>query len=367
MTSTSATPITIITGFLGAGKTTLIINLVKQLPPSYRIALLKNEFGDVAVDSQLAGSASISGVKELLNGCICCNLVGSMQDALETLRNEQNPDRIVIETSGSAFPATLAMEINRLARATGYYVLDGVITVLDVENWKGYDDTSVTAKLQAQYTDLIILSKWEHVSERDFDICIDRILDLDLDIPTPRIKSAKGWVDKDLLLGLDAKIAKTTTHGDHQHVIEQEHGHDHDHGDHHGEVEVLSLTMTGPKESNGIDLEKLEHLLTSAPKDEVYRIKAILYALEAPSSSSGEHAEKPPTEGVPHRYILNWAFGRWTFTAVENTNAAEEPLLRMTIVTARYEGAKWQKRVNSGEMVATIDESHSKLEVARIS
>jgi G3E family GTPase len=381
MESTGAIPITIITGFLGAGKTTLILNLIPQLPPTYRIALLKNEFGDVAIDSQLAETTAISGVKELLNGCICCNLVGSLQDALETLRTEQTPDRIMIETSGSAFPATLAMEVNRLGRATGNFVLDGVITVLDVENWKGYEDTSITAKLQAQYTDLLILSKWEHVSERDFDTCIDRILDLDLDIPTPRIKSDGGWVDKDLLLGLDAKLAKTTDHGDHKHATlkhdqDQAHDHAHDHahdqanhenshGDHHGEVEVLSLTISGPKESNGIDLEKLEHLLTSAPKDEVYRIKAILYALDAPTSSTGDYATEPPTKGIPHRYILNWAFGRWTFTASETNQ--EEPLLRMTIVTAKYEGNKWQKRVKSGEMIAAVDENSAELEVVKIS
>ena len=91
-------PITIITGFLGSGKTTLIINLIPQLPKDYRLALLKNEFGDIAVDSQLATSSSISGVKELLNGCICCNLVGQLGDALQALRADVKPDRIIIET-----------------------------------------------------------------------------------------------------------------------------------------------------------------------------------------------------------------------------------------------------------------------------
>ena len=137
-------PITIITGFLGSGKTTLILNLIPQLPRDYRLALLKNEFGDVAIDSQLATASSISGVKELLNGCICCNLVGQLGDALETLRSDVKPNRIIIETSGSAFPATLAMEVNRLGRETGSFSLDGVIVVIDVENWYVLDEiTSV--------------------------------------------------------------------------------------------------------------------------------------------------------------------------------------------------------------------------------
>lgn len=156
--------ITIITGFLGSGKTTLILNLIPQLKaanPDYKLALLKNEFGDLAVDSQLASSNAISGVREMLNGCICCNLVGQLSEALKELQAQVTPDRIIIETSGSAFPATLAMEINRLARQTGQYVLDGVVSVIDVENWQGYEDTSVTARLQAKYTDLIVFNKYD--------------------------------------------------------------------------------------------------------------------------------------------------------------------------------------------------------------
>jgi ABC-type molybdenum transport system ATPase subunit/photorepair protein PhrA len=81
-------PITILTGFLGSGKTTLLLNLLPQLlsqNPSYKLALLKNEFGDLAIDSQLASASSIGGVRELLNGCICCNLVGQLDEALREL------------------------------------------------------------------------------------------------------------------------------------------------------------------------------------------------------------------------------------------------------------------------------------------
>src|SRR5215469_10276333 len=277
-------PITIITGFLGSGKTTLILNLVPQLPKGYRLALIKNEFGDVAIDSQLASASAISGVKELLNGCICCNLVGSLSDALDELRVSQKPDRIVTETSGSAFPATLAMEVGRIAKDTGCYLLDGVISVIDVENWKGYDDTSVTAKLQARYTDLIVLNKWENVPERVLEDCIDRILDLELEIPTPREKSDRGWVHKDVLLGLDAKLARGMKKMTKK---EENRGHDHDH---HSEVEVLSITLSAASQPNGINIQALESLLKDASKDEIYRIKAVLYALETPTSSTGEKA-----------------------------------------------------------------------------
>jgi G3E family GTPase len=373
-------PITIITGFLGSGKTTLILNLIPQLPANYKVALIKNEFGDVAVDSALAAAQSITGVKELLNGCICCNLVGSLADALTALREEYSPDRIIIETSGSAFPATLALEINRIARANGgMYALDGVVSVVDVENWKGYEDTSVTAKLQAQYTDLLVLNKWEEVEERVYEDCIDRILDLELDIPTPRVKSDRGRVERDVLLGLDAKLASADeiagVSGQHihehddEHEHEHEHGHGHDHDDSHSqEVEVLAVTLRSGVQGNAVDLEKLEHLLTSAPKDEVYRIKGIVYASEAPCSSTGDFAEAPLEKGVPGRYILNWAFGRWTFTAVaaEGNKAADE-LLHLTVVTPGYEANKWKRRIESGDYVSAVQNSEkAHLRVTRV-
>lgn len=379
-------PLTIITGFLGSGKTTLILNLIPQLPKDYRLALIKNEFGDVAVDSQLATSEAISGVRELLNGCICCNLVGSLGDALEQLRVEQSPDRIVIETSGSAFPATLAMEVNRIAKQNSYYFLDGVVSVIDVENWQGYDDISLTAKLQAKYTDLLVLNKWEHVSERAYEDCIDKILALELDVQTPREKSDKGWVDKSVLLGLDAKLAKSERKS-------AKHGQEHEHAhDHQSEVEVLSITLTSNSPANGVNMEKLFDWLISPPKDEVYRIKGVIYCLDAPAASTGDKAASPPTPGLPGRYILNWAFGRWTFTAVSSfdstqvtpltsaketpttseattpMSAAGEPIVRMTVISARGESRKWQKRIEAGEFIAAVEEpDQAVLQVTRVS
>ncbi|KAE8361609.1 hypothetical protein BDV27DRAFT_147680 [Aspergillus caelatus] len=353
----SPIPITIVTGFLGSGKTTLLLNLIPQLPLNYRLALLKNEFGDVAIDSQLASTQSISGVRELLNGCICCNLVGQLSDALNQLREEVKPDRIVIETSGSAFPATLAMEVNRLEREQpGSFVLDGVISVIDVENWEGYEDTSYTAKLQAKYTDLIIFNKWEKVSERRFDLCLDRVGDLE--VQTPYVKSDKGKVDKDVLLGIDgALFAKDDGAG----LTDGHHDHDHDHGhkhDHQSEVEVLSVTLKSAQPEQAVDVSALEQLLLSAPKDEVYRIKGIMRCStqSPPAESSDALAEPRPAashDGTTRHYILNWAFGRWTFTPSEVVAETADPgvAARITFILARYESGKWKKKLEAGGLV----------------
>ena len=326
-------------------------------------------------------------MQELLNGCICCNLVGQLGDALEILRKDVDPDRIIIETSGSAFPATLAMEVNRLGRDTGYYTLDGVIVVIDVENWKGYEDTSYTAKMQARYTDLIVFNKWELVPERRYEDCLDRVGDLELQVAT--VKSERGRVDQSVLLGLDSAFAKEldplfNKHNDHD-------GH-HDHSkDHQSEVEVLSITLLSDNIMNhGVNLESLETFLSSAPKDEIYRIKAILKASRPPASSGGDVEPAVIQQGQKSaKYILNWAFGRWTFTPMRSalpTNSAPssrtsrsssiveiaervdiDPLVQMTVIMARGEGEKWKKRIETHGFVGPENEDgEARLQVVKI-
>ncbi|KAI1139066.1 cobW-domain-containing protein [Hypoxylon sp. FL0543] len=369
-------PITIITGFLGSGKTTLLLNLAPQLRvanPSYRLALLKNEFGDVAIDSQLASSSAVSGVQELLNGCICCNLVGQLSTALAELRASVNPDRIVIETSGSAFPATLAIEVNRLARETGYYTLDGVVNVIDVENWKGYEDTSYTARIQARYTDLIVFNKWENCDERRFDECLDRVGDLEVDVAW--VKSDRGRVPVDVMFGIDGGLASTLTKeptrngSGHSHEG-QDRGHDHSHH-HQSEVEVLSVTLSG-EAGAAVNGTKLMLLLNTAPKDEVYRIKSVLTASPTVRSSGEDETTTPTTPSAqPGRYILNWAFGRWTFTPLDPETAehssSHRTVLRMTVILARYESAKWKKKLETGGFLELEDGKKGALAVTRTS
>ncbi|OBZ72678.1 hypothetical protein A0H81_07498 [Grifola frondosa] len=234
-------PITVFTGFLGAGKTSIILSLLPQLPKDYRVVLLKNEFGDVEgtheplyqaqgdiltsivladdiVDSQLAKQSSLTAVSEILNGCMCCVLVGQMKTALLEIREKYRPDRIIIECSGSAFPATLAFQIRELERETeGDLKLDAIVTVVDAENFSGYEDTSPTARMQASYTDVILINKSEHISERALDILIDHLNTLNDSTPKIRCNGRSG-VDPNLILGLDSKLfSRSESFNDHHH------------------------------------------------------------------------------------------------------------------------------------------------------
>jgi len=351
-TSSSRIPLTIVTGFAGSGKTTLILNLLPQLRAEnldYRLALIKNEIGDVNVDSQLAAAAEMTGSRELLGDCICCTNIGQIEDSLAQLDRECHPDRIIIETSGSAEPLKLVLEVNRISKATGRYEIDGIVSVIDAENWGGYANTSYTAKLQAKQTDLIIINKWESLGERAFDLFLDKLGDLDVD--TPQTKSDKGWISKELLFGFDPKMARAWAT-----ELGHDHSHEHKH-DHKSEMECLSITLTSSDPKADVDTTKLESLLKSAPKDEVYRIKAVLYGPAYRNEKAGRT-----------RRILNWSFGRWTWSDSEDSASGDRsPMLRMSIFTAPYESGKWLKRIEGGQYIALSGKgNHGKLEVKRV-
>ncbi|KAF4614004.1 hypothetical protein D9613_007705 [Agrocybe pediades] len=302
----SPIPITVFTGFLGAGKTSVILSLLPKLPEDYKVVLLKNEFGDVEVDSKLAQQSSLTAVSEILNGCMCCVLVGQMQNALIEIRDNYRPDRIIIECSGSAFPATLAFQIRQLEKDTGGdFSLDAIVTVIDAENFTGYEDTSPTARMQASYSDIILINKWEHVSEREFDIVMDHLHTLN--DATPKIKcQGRNGVDPGLIFGLQSTQFLTEA--------ETEISHD--------EVETLTLGSRGILEhqhgqtqdhhADEWKKEKLLKALEVLPRDTIWRVKGFV---------------KLEGDGW---YIMNWAFGRNEFLKVEDCG-----FMRMTVMGSR--------------------------------
>jgi hypothetical protein len=198
------------------------------------------------------------------------------------------------------------------------------------------------------------------------DECLDRVGDLEVQIAW--VKSDRGRVPVDVVFGVDGGLARTL--GEESKAVELNgHGHAHDHGkSHQSEVEVLSITLSSPSPNAVIDASKLEKLLKSAPKDEVYRIKAVL-AASSPIASS-EDAPSSSTECVAGRYILNWAFGRWTFTPMDAVVGEHESssgvVLRMTMILARFESKKWKKRLETQGFVELEGAEKGVLSVEKI-
>ncbi|KAI0059170.1 cobW-domain-containing protein [Artomyces pyxidatus] len=328
-------PVTVFTGFLGAGKTSIILSLLPQLPKEYKVVLLKNEFGDVEVDSQLANQSSLTAVSEILNGCMCCVLVGQMKTALLEILENFHPDRIIIESSGSAFPATLAFQIRELERETHRALaLDAIVTVIDAENFTGYEDTSVTARLQAQYTDMLLINKWEHVSPRALDEVLDHLYTLNE--LTPKIKCVNKCVDPSLIFGLDSKlflhgkspVDQDTSHHEevetvtvHLAVQAQEstdRGHFHTDECGHGH---LGTTFDASRQINEQDLHDA---LSSLSKESIYRVKGFVRFAEGWK-------------------ILNWAFGRSELVPYSGP-AKEGDVVRVTMMGERGEVRKLSKK-----------------------
>ncbi|TFL03145.1 CobW/HypB/UreG, nucleotide-binding domain-containing protein [Pterulicium gracile] len=309
-------PITVFTGFLGAGKTSVILSLLPRLPADYKCCLLKNEFGDVEVDSKLAGQSSLTAVSEILNGCMCCVLVGQMKTALLEIKDKYCPDRIIIECSGSAFPATLAFQIRELEKETnGELKLDAIVTVVDAENFAGYEDTSPTARMQAKYTDIILINKWENVSERKLDDLIDQLNTLN-DL-TPKLHcQGRSGIEPYLLFGVDSKLFSDPTS-----TFEAEATN----SNHHDEVETVTILKKNNESSSGsgtIDEQHLKTCLSTVPLSVIWRIKGFLHL-------------RPGLGDGSAWYILNFAFGRFDLVPTSSGNDLEP--IRVTVMGERGE------------------------------
>lgn len=234
------------------------------MPDGYKIAWLKNEMGNTQVDTELTDNRHTSFVKEVLQGCICHVMLGSLQSSLDELL-ASNPDRIIIETSGSATPAPIVWEI----RKNPHLRVDGVITVIDAINFSGYINKSITLKLQAKYTDLILINKHEGLDERELE---DRLNDLyEINLDTPKIKTDHGNISPDLVFGLDSQIFLTQ-----KSILREEEGVSHEHQD--LEVDLLELE---PK--NTYDTNRLQEKLEALPKQNFYRIKGVIHTRKGPA------------------------------------------------------------------------------------
>lgn len=269
-------PVTVFTGYLGSGKTTIIINLIKQLDPSYKVVWLKNEYGNMSVDSELAKENNIQ-VKEMLNGCLCCVLVGRLKDALNEILRDYKPDRIIIESSGTAYPLPIVFEISQIQGLE----LDGVVNVIDAENFNGYHDKGYVAKMQAGYTDLIVINKTNKIDEHQLEQVLDDVYDLNPS--TPKIQTADGNVSRKLLLGLDSKLVDEVD----AERVEKDHHDSHDHPD---DVETIEYV-----EPRSFDLNELEKSLSHLKTRGFIRIKGVILSTDT------------------NYYLLNWVFGRATW------------------------------------------------------
>ena len=260
--STARIPATVITGFLGAGKTTLIRNIIMQANGK-RLALIVNEFGDIGMDGDMlqecgADSCSAEDIIELANGCICCTVADDFLPSIQQLlQQEPRPDHIIIETSGLALPQPLVQAFN-WPDIKSQVMLDGVVTLVDGPALAGGGVAHDLDALEAQRAadeeldhespidelfadqigaaNLIVLSKADMLDETALGKARAAV-EAQLPEPTPIIPVSGGAAPMDAILGLEMETQAHARsehshhhHHHHDHVDDDHHHHDHDHG-----------------------------------------------------------------------------------------------------------------------------------------
>jgi cobalamin biosynthesis protein CobW len=251
-------PVTIVTGFLGAGKTTLIRHLLAN-PGGRRLAVLVNEFGTVGVDGDiLRGCADENcpeeAILELANGCICCTVADDFIPTMERLLAlEKRPDHILIETSGLALPKPLLKAFDWPAIRSRVTV-DGVVALADAESVAAgqfepgegstpdaHDETPLSEVFEDQMAcaDLILLSKTDLAGEDGLAKARD-IIAAELPRPVPMLPVLDGVLDAQILLGLNAAAESDLAQRPSHHEGEDDHEHD----------DFFSITIDMPEQEN---------------------------------------------------------------------------------------------------------------------
>lgn len=235
------TKIDIFSGFLGAGKTTLIKKLIAEAFPDEKVVLIENEFGEINIDSGFLKDAGVE-ITEMSSGCICCTLVGDFAQALRSVAQQFSPDRILIEPSGVGKLSDVIRAV-RSAEEDIPVTLNSFVTVADAKKCKMYSKNFGEFYLdQIENAKTIILSRTGEMKEDRLKACIDilrahnekaRIITTPWDQLTGSqiLEVMEG--DRSLADELLEELAKKPVHEHHHHEHEHEHEHEHHHEHEH--------------------------------------------------------------------------------------------------------------------------------------
>lgn len=302
----NAVPVSILTGFLGAGKTSLLNRLLKD-PDLTDTAVIINEFGDVSLDHLLV-EASSDGIIELSDGCLCCTVRGELVDTLADLMDRMQTGkikplkRVVIETTGLADPAPVLQSVMGNPVIAQSYRLDGVVTVVDAVNGLSTLDHHEEAVKQVAMADRLVISK---ISLATPDAVINlkaRLRDLNpraplIDGDLPEAGKAElfhcGLYDPatkivDVGRWLQDEASADHDH-DHHHGPDCDCGHDHHHHGHHHHhdanrhgADIRSFSIVHDRPIDPMALEMFIDLLRSAHGEKLLRMKAIVSMSDNP-------------------------------------------------------------------------------------
>lgn len=277
------TKIDIFSGFLGAGKTTLIKKLLKESFSGSKVVLIENEFGEIGVDGGFLKESGIE-IREMNSGCICCSLVGDFGTSLKEVLDLYHPERILIEPSGVGKLSDVIKAIQGVDTEQEV-VLNSAVAVVDAKKCNMYVKNFGEFFLnQIEYAGTIILSRTADISQEKLEKCIKLIREHNskaVIITTPweqlegnEIVKAMEDIDSLEEMLLKEVCKEHDHHHDHEHEHHHEHGekcccgHDHGHeGHHHADDVFTSWGFETPSIYSG---EEIEDILNQLEDDLKY-------------------------------------------------------------------------------------------------
>ena len=238
------TKIDIISGFLGAGKTTLIKKLIEEAFKGQKIVLIENEFGEIGIDGGFLKESGIQ-INEMNSGCICCSLVGDFNTALKDVLARYEPDRILIEPSGVGKLSDVVKAVEKVTDGEKV-VLNSYITVADAQRAKMYlKNFGEFYNNQVEFANAIFLSRTQKVKEDRLEEVVDLLRTIN--DKSPIVTTPWDELTGDQILTVmegvhdfsqelfDAALAAPEDEHHHDHDHDHHHHHDHDHEGHEHE------------------------------------------------------------------------------------------------------------------------------------
>ncbi len=296
------TKIDIFSGFLGAGKTTLIKKLIKEAYAGEKLVLIENEFGEIGIDGGFLQDAGVE-ITEMNSGCICCSLVGDFGKALEKVLNDFAPDRILIEPSGVGKLSDVIRAVMNID--SDEIELDGFTAVVDAGKCKMYmKNFGEFFNDQIEHAGTIVLSRTADIGEAKLATCLELIRkhnDKAVIITTP-------WDELDGKQIADAVSRKDTLSAEIESLVHEHkhhhhhHDHDehcdcgcHDHEHHHHHADDV-FTSWGAETAKKFTKEEIENILEAF--EDIHRYGMILRAKGIVPSADGKwiHFDYVPDE-----------------------------------------------------------------------
>ncbi|UNS95449.1 GTP-binding protein [Streptomyces tubbatahanensis] len=271
-----AIPVTVLTGFLGAGKTTLV-NHILTARHGQRVAVVENEFGDIPVDNDLVVETD-EEIVEMANGCcLCCTARTDLIDILNRLARRGHLDRVLIETSGMADPNPIAQTFFVDEEVASRFRLDAVVTLVDaghvtphLDAWDaGEHHTGPGRQVadQIAVADRVVVNKTDLVEAAELDALLARLRGINA--TAGLVTSCHAEVDLDAVLGIGAFDLDRSAQADHRWLTEDESRHWHD-------PEIGSVSVEIPEELDRTALERWLGDLAAERGADLYRLKGIV-------------------------------------------------------------------------------------------